>query len=144
MRPRRCSGRDFEHAGQYDSAEHSGAGDLRGRDSEPEEGRVPGWRGVRPGCCDLPHWTWLERSGIHSLAGGSFGFQIGGQATDLVLVAVNDHGFQDLAEEQVQDWRRCGGFGWSGGPEFAGGYGLEDERELLTYSRSKGCLRGSI
>src|SRR3984885_16231683 len=31
-----------------------------------------------------------------TLAGGSFGFQIGGQATDLVLVAVNDHGFQDL------------------------------------------------
>ena len=30
------------------------------------------------------------------IAGGSFGFQIGGQSTDLVLVAVNDKGFQDL------------------------------------------------
>ena len=48
------------------------------------------------------------------IAGGSFGFQIGGQATDLVLVAVNDKGFQDLLEEQVQDRRRrlgCSGPG---------------------------------
>ncbi len=30
------------------------------------------------------------------LAGGSFGFQIGGQGTDLVLVATNDKGFQDF------------------------------------------------
>jgi lipid-binding SYLF domain-containing protein len=29
------------------------------------------------------------------MAGGSFGFQIGGQSTDLVLVAVNERGFQD-------------------------------------------------
>ncbi len=28
------------------------------------------------------------------MAGGSFGFQIGGQSTDLVLVAVNDKGFR--------------------------------------------------
>jgi len=36
------------------------------------------------------------------LAGGSFGFQIGGQATDLVLVAVNDHGFQDLLKSKFK------------------------------------------
>ncbi|MGC1297690.1 MAG: lipid-binding SYLF domain-containing protein [Alloacidobacterium sp.] len=30
------------------------------------------------------------------LAGGSFGFQIGGEGTDLVLVAMNDKGLQDL------------------------------------------------
>jgi lipid-binding SYLF domain-containing protein len=30
------------------------------------------------------------------MAGGSFGLQIGGQSTDLVLVAVNERGFQDL------------------------------------------------
>ena len=36
------------------------------------------------------------------LAGGSFGFQIGGQATDLILVAVNDHGFQDLLKSKFK------------------------------------------
>jgi lipid-binding SYLF domain-containing protein len=30
------------------------------------------------------------------MTGGSFGFQIGGSGTDLVLVAVNQKGFQDL------------------------------------------------
>src|ERR1700744_4760141 len=36
------------------------------------------------------------------LAGGSFGFQIGGQATDLILVAVNDKGFQDLLKSKFK------------------------------------------
>ena len=36
------------------------------------------------------------------IAGGSFGFQIGGQATDLVLVAVNDKGFQDLLKSKFK------------------------------------------
>src|SRR6202044_1560588 len=36
------------------------------------------------------------------IAGGSFGFQIGGQSTDLVLVAVNDKGFQDLLKNKFK------------------------------------------
>ena len=36
------------------------------------------------------------------MAGGSFGFQIGGQATDLVLVAINDRGFQDLLKSKFK------------------------------------------
>ena len=36
------------------------------------------------------------------MAGGSFGFQIGGQATDLILVAVNDRGMQDLLKNKFK------------------------------------------
>ncbi len=36
------------------------------------------------------------------LAGGSFGFQIGGQGTDLVLVAINHKGFQDLLKDKFK------------------------------------------
>ena len=36
------------------------------------------------------------------MAGGSFGFQIGGQSTDLILVAVNDRGFQDLLKNKFK------------------------------------------
>jgi lipid-binding SYLF domain-containing protein len=36
------------------------------------------------------------------MAGGSFGFQIGGQSTDLVLVAVNERGFQDLLKNKFK------------------------------------------
>jgi lipid-binding SYLF domain-containing protein len=53
------------------------------------------------------------------MAGGSFGFQIGGQSTDLVLVAVNDKG--------VQDWWRRFGSGGSDWPLRTGFHGLEDE-----------------
>src|ERR1700761_7391031 len=36
------------------------------------------------------------------MAGGSWGLQIGGQSTDLVLVAVNDRGFQDLIHSKFK------------------------------------------
>ena len=77
------------------------------------------------------------------LAGGSFGFQIGGQATDLVLVAVNDHGLPGPVEEHSSS-SGCGdvsAYGGTGGTQFAGGDGLEEVgAELLTYSRSKGLV----
>lgn len=41
------------------------------------------------------HGRWCAPVFIR-LAGASFGFQIGGQAPDLVVVAVNDKGFDDL------------------------------------------------
>src|SRR5690348_8625529 len=36
------------------------------------------------------------------MAGGSFGFQIGGQATDLVMVAMNDRGLQDMLKNKFK------------------------------------------
>ena len=36
------------------------------------------------------------------LAGGSFGFQIGGQSTDLVLVAMNQQGLQDMLKNKFK------------------------------------------
>ena len=50
----------------------------------------------------LPHRAWLERSCLYQDCGRSSGFQIGGQATDLVLVAVNDKGFQDLLKSKFK------------------------------------------
>jgi len=37
------------------------------------------------------------------LAGGSFGWQIGGQSTDLVLVAMNQHGLQDMLKSKLKE-----------------------------------------
>jgi len=36
------------------------------------------------------------------LTGGSFGFQIGGQSTDLVLVAMNQQGLQDMLKNKFK------------------------------------------
>jgi SH3 domain-containing YSC84-like protein 1 len=76
------------------------------------------------------------------LAGGSFGFQIGGQATDLVLVAVNDRGFQDLLKSK---FKIGGDAAASAGPVGRNSQASTDWKlnaELLTYSRSKGLFAG--
>jgi lipid-binding SYLF domain-containing protein len=76
------------------------------------------------------------------MAGGSFGFQIGGQSTDLVLVAVNDRGFQDLLRSK---FKIGGDAAASAGPVGRNTQAATDWKmsaELLTYSRSKGLFAG--
>ena len=61
------------------------------------------------------------------LTGGSFGWQIGGQSTDLVLVAMNEHGLQHMLKNKFKLGARCSCLCRPGGPQCAGGYGLEAE-----------------
>ncbi len=76
------------------------------------------------------------------MAGGSFGFQIGGQSTDLVLVAVNDRGFQDLLKSK---FKIGGDASAAAGPVGRSGQAATDWKmsaELLSYSRNKGVFAG--
>jgi SH3 domain-containing YSC84-like protein 1 len=76
------------------------------------------------------------------MAGGSFGFQIGGQSTDLVLVAVNDRGFQDLLKNK---FKIGGDASAAAGPVGRAGQASTDWKmnaELLSYSRNKGLFAG--
>ncbi len=76
------------------------------------------------------------------MAGGSFGLQIGGQSTDLVLVAVNDRGFQDLLKSKFKIGADAAA---AAGPVGRNGQAATDWKmsaELLTYSRSKGLFAG--
>jgi len=76
------------------------------------------------------------------MAGGSFGFQIGGQSTDLVLIAVNDRGFQDLLKNK---FKIGGDASAAAGPVGRTGQAATDWKmnaELLTYSRAKGLFAG--
>jgi lipid-binding SYLF domain-containing protein len=76
------------------------------------------------------------------MAGGSFGFQIGGQSTDLVLVAVNDRGFQDLLKDK---FKIGGDASAAAGPVGRSGQASTDWKlsaELLSYSRNKGVFAG--
>jgi len=75
------------------------------------------------------------------MAGGSFGFQIGGQSTDLVLVAVNDRGFQDLLKNKF----KIGGDASAAGdrwPERPGVDRLEDECGASQLIRAQGDFAG--
>ena len=76
------------------------------------------------------------------MAGGSFGFQIGGQSTDLVLVAVNDRGLQDLLKSK---FKIGGDASAAAGPVGRDGQASTDWKmsaELLSYSRNKGLFAG--
>jgi lipid-binding SYLF domain-containing protein len=76
------------------------------------------------------------------MAGGSFGFQIGGQSTDLVLVAVNERGFQDLLKNK---FKIGGDASAAAGPVGRSGQAATDWKmnaELLSYSRNKGLFAG--
>jgi lipid-binding SYLF domain-containing protein len=76
------------------------------------------------------------------MAGGSFGLQIGGQGTDLVLVAVNDRGMQDLLKNKFKIGADASA---SAGPVGRNSTASTDWKlgaELLSYSRSKGLFAG--
>src|SRR5579863_654941 len=76
------------------------------------------------------------------MAGGSFGFQWGGQATDLILIAVNDRGMQDLLRDK---FKIGGDASAAAGPVGRSGSASTDWKmgaELLSYSRTKGIFAG--
>ena len=76
------------------------------------------------------------------LTGGSFGWQIGGQSTDLVLVAMNQHGLQDTLKSKFKLGADAAA---SAGPVGRNAQASTDasmRAEFLTYSRSHGLFAG--
>lgn len=76
------------------------------------------------------------------MAGGSFGFQIGGQSTDLVLIAVNQLGMQDLLKSKFKIGGDAAASAGPVGRNAAAATNLTLKSELLTYSRSQGLFAG--
>ena len=76
------------------------------------------------------------------IAGGSFGFQLGGQAVDLVLVAVNDRGFQDLLKNKFKIGGDASAAAGPVGRDSQAATDWKMSAELLTYSRAKGLFAG--
>ena len=90
--------------------------------------------------CRTPH-GWSGPVFIR-MAGGSWGFQIGGKGTDLVLVAVNKKGMQDLLKSRFEIG---GGASAAAGPvgrTANAATNIAMNSELLTYSRSHGLFAG--
>jgi SH3 domain-containing YSC84-like protein 1 len=76
------------------------------------------------------------------MAGGSFGLQIGGQETDLVLVAVNDRGMQDLLKSDFKIGADAAASAGPVGRNTQASTNITLKSELLTYSRSRGLFAG--
>lgn len=76
------------------------------------------------------------------MAGGSWGFQIGGKGTDLVLVAVNQKGFQDLLESKFKIGAGASAAAGPVGLDAGASTNWKMQSELLTWSRSRGLFAG--
>jgi lipid-binding SYLF domain-containing protein len=76
------------------------------------------------------------------LTGGSFGWQIGGQSTDLVLIAMNQNGLQDMLKNKVKLGADAAASAGPVGRNAQAGTDWKLNAEFLTYSRSKGLFAG--
>jgi SH3 domain-containing YSC84-like protein 1 len=76
------------------------------------------------------------------LTGGSFGWQIGGQSTDLVLVAMNEHGLQDMLKNKFKLGADAAASAGPVGRNAQAGTDWKLNAEFLTWSRSRGLFAG--
>ncbi|HEV2647562.1 MAG TPA: lipid-binding SYLF domain-containing protein [Acidobacteriaceae bacterium] len=76
------------------------------------------------------------------LEGGSFGWQIGGQSTDLVLIAMNHDGLQAMLKNKVKLGADAAASAGPVGRNAQAGTDWKLNAQFLTYSRSKGLFAG--
>ena len=80
---------------------------------------------------------------LYALEGGSIGFQLGGQATDFVLLIMNPAGARSLLGSKVRLGADASPPGWSERPRRGGATDICDDRfEILSYSRNKVLFAG--
>jgi lipid-binding SYLF domain-containing protein len=77
-----------------------------------------------------------------TLTGGSIGLQIGGQATDIVLVVVNDRGIDNLSQNTFKIGGDASVAAGPVGREAAASTDYKLQAEILSYSRSRGLFAG--
>jgi len=76
------------------------------------------------------------------LGGGSFGLQLGGKSTDILMLVMNDKGAQQLLSSKFKIGADASAAAGPVGRTAAAGTNWKLDSELLTYSRSKGLFAG--
>src|SRR5579862_5024134 len=79
---------------------------------------------------------------MFALEGGSVGFQIGGQATDLVLLIMNERGASSILESQVKLGADASVAAGPVGRDAAANTDAYMRAEVLSYSRTRGLFAG--
>jgi lipid-binding SYLF domain-containing protein len=77
-----------------------------------------------------------------ALEAGSFGFQIGGQATDFVLLVMNDRGARAILTSKVKLGGDAAVAAGPKGRDAAASTDVTMRAEVLSYSRSRGLFAG--
>ncbi len=76
------------------------------------------------------------------LEGGSFGWQIGGQSTDLVLIATNYNGLESALKSKVKLGADASAAAGPVGRDTQASTDVAMKAEFLTYSRARGLFAG--
>jgi len=79
---------------------------------------------------------------MYALEGGSFGFQIGGEATDLILLVMNDRGMESILSSKVKLGADASVAGGPKGRDASADTDAWMRAEILSYSRSRGLFAG--
>ncbi len=79
---------------------------------------------------------------LYALEGISIGFQIGGQATDFVLLVMNQKGAQSLLSSKVKLGADASAAAGPKGRTAEGATDIVMNAEILSYSRNKGLFAG--
>ena len=85
--------------------------------------------------------AWAAPS-MFTVGGTNFGFQLGGQATDFVLVVMNAKGAQKLLQSRAKLGADASVAGGPVGRTAEGATDVQLQAEILTYSRSRGLFAG--
>jgi lipid-binding SYLF domain-containing protein len=79
---------------------------------------------------------------MYALEGGSVGFQIGGEATDLILLVMNDRGMESILSSKVKLGADASIAGGPKGRDASADTDAYMRAEILSYSRSRGVFAG--
>ena len=79
---------------------------------------------------------------MYRLEGGSIGFQIGGEATDFVLLVMNDRGVESLLHSKVKLGADISAAAGPKGRTAEASTDASFRSEILTYSRARGAFAG--
>ncbi|HZR64578.1 MAG TPA: lipid-binding SYLF domain-containing protein [Terriglobales bacterium] len=79
---------------------------------------------------------------MYALEGGNFGFQLGGQATDFVLLIMNPRGATSLMDSKIKLGADAAAAAGPKGRNTAAATDVAMRAEILSYSRSRGLFAG--
>jgi SH3 domain-containing YSC84-like protein 1 len=85
------------------------------------------------------HWS---APAMFALEGGSFGFQIGAQATDFVLLVMNESGAKSVLSSKVKIGGDASAAAGPVGRDTSAETDIVLNAEILSYSRAKGLFAG--
>ena len=101
---------------------------------------VAGQHGRGIATCRLPKGTWSAPA-FFAISGGSWGAQIGGKSTDLVMFIMNDQGMNDLLAGHIKVGADVSAAAGPVGRSASADAGFK--AGILTYSASKGAFIGA-